>query len=435
VRLRTRIALLTALATAVAVVAVSASAWFLARHQAVVAVDGLLDDRAAAIVGSGPGRRRPPVLTEDVLVQFITPRGVVVNPTGTVLPVTAGDLEVAAGDRASVRRSDTVEDVPVRILTVSASHLPSGGAVMLARPLTEVDDSLARLGRALVVLSGLGVLVAGLGGLIVAGRAMRPVARLTEAAEHVAETEDLDAVIEVDRQDELGRLAQSFNLMLGSLATSRRQQRRLVTDASHELRTPLTALKTNLEVLRRVGTIEPGERERILDDVIFEADELATLVGELVDLATDEHEFGSPEVVDLTEAVTRVAARETRRSGRDVTVVGDGSRVVMVPALLDRVVGNLVGNALKFSPRSEGVEIVVSGGRIEVLDRGPGVPDADKEAVFERFYRSDEARTLPGNGLGLSIVKAVVERHGGSVRVEDREGGGARFVVELPEAD
>ena len=434
-RLRTRIALLTALATAVAVVAVSASAWFLARHQAVVAVDGLLDDRAAVIVGSGPVRRRPPVLTEDVLVQFITPGGVVVNPTGTVLPVTTDDLEVASGSRSSVRRSDTIEGVPVRILTVPASHLPSGGAVMLARPLTEVDDSLARLGRALVLLSGLGVVVAGLGGLIVAGRAMRPVARLTEAAEQVAETEDLEAVIEVDREDELGRLAQSFNRMLGSLATSRRQQQRLVTDASHELRTPLTALKTNLEVLRRVETIEPEERGRILDDVIFEADELANLVGELVDLATDEHEFGSPEVIDLTEAVARVAAREGRRSGREVTVVGDRSRVEMVPALLDRVVGNLVGNALKFSPRSDRVEIVVSQGRIEVLDRGPGIPDADKEAVFERFYRSDEARTLPGNGLGLSIVKAVVERHGGTVHIEDREGGGARFVVAFPEVD
>ena len=172
----------------------------------------------------------------------------------------------------------------------------------------EVDELLAGLWRISIQIFVIGV-GAGISGFVIAGRVVRPVKRLTEAANDVAVTQDVDQPIEVQRDDEFGQLAASFNQMLSALSASREQQHRLVTDASHELRTPITSLRTNLEHIQRSASIPENERQEILDDVLFELDELTGLVTELVELATDRHQMDDPSLVELDDLVDVVVQR------------------------------------------------------------------------------------------------------------------------------
>jgi two-component system sensor histidine kinase MprB len=264
-------------------------------------------------------------------------------------------------------------------------------------------------------------------GWVVADRVLRPVARLAAATEQVAETRRFDADLRVEGSDELGALARSFNSMLSTLRASREQQERLVRDANHELRTPLTSLRTNVDVLRRRGDVlMEQERESIIEEMDAEVRELTTLVTELVTLATNSGTM-SPEdfvEVDVAELVRESAARTIRRTGREIVVEGaDRACVMGDPTGLERAVGNLIGNAVKFSPTDMPIEIVVSATSVEVKDRGPGIVEEEQDRVFDRFYRSDRTRTMPGSGLGLAIVAEVAAAHGGAVHVRNRSGG------------
>jgi two-component system sensor histidine kinase MprB len=207
-----------------------------------------------------------------------------------------------------------------------------------------------------------------------------------------------------------------------------------VQDAGHELRTPLTSLRTNVYALRRSDQLSPEERARTLDDLEGEAEELTRLINEVVELAADER--GDEPVVELRldELVQRVAARAAQRSGRQVQVSAEGTVVVGRPVALERAVGNLVGNAVKFDPTGP-IEVRCAAGTVEVADRGPGIDDADLPHVFDRFYRATAARSRPGSGLGLAIVADVVTRHGGRVRARNRDGGGAVVGFSLPGPD
>ncbi len=328
---------------------------------------------------------------------------------------------------------------------------------MVASPLDEVDANVAGLRNALAVVAAIGVAGAGLLGFLVAGRAIRPVRRLTDAARNVAQTQDLDQPIELERDDELGELARSFNAMLEALALSRAQQHRLVTDAGHELRTPLTSIRTNIELLARaeqaaaqpaaatasdapvgdaVVALDSDERRQMLDDVQFELDQLTELVNELVELATDQRSQGEPERVDLAELAASVVDRHRRRTETDFVTAFESCEVVANAALVERAIGNLVDNAVKWSPPGEAIEISVSAvgqeAHVRVRDRGPGIPAAQRETVFERFYRAPEARGQPGSGLGLSIVDYVARSHNGSVSVIDTDGPGASVEIRLP---
>ncbi|NOX29966.1 MAG: HAMP domain-containing protein [Actinobacteria bacterium] len=438
-KLRTRVAVLTAAVTAITVVLVSVSVWAIANRQLVGTVDDQLDERAESIGPSGqrgPGR----FLAGDVAQQLILDNGVV--STGELVIVPNDDDFAVANGRASRSRSTTTgvtdggEEVSVRVLTVRAHGTAFRApvrAVMLARPLTEVEESLARLRRALVVLSSVGVVIAGLAGLLIADRAMRPIGRLTRAVEDVARTTDLDTEIAVERTDELGRLAGSFNAMLGALRKSRDQQERLVYDASHELRTPLTSLRTNIEVLQRVEHLSFEERAPVLDDVLLELDELTSLVTELVDLATDQHEAADVERIDLGLLVTMVVERHRRRTDLTIELTSSECEIIGAPALVERAVSNLIDNAIKFSPDAGTVRVSVVSGRVMVSDEGPGIAAADRDSVFERFWRADEARAMPGSGLGLSIVAQVAHTHGGSVAVVDGQTTGATIELVFPE--
>jgi two-component system sensor histidine kinase MprB len=276
----------------------------------------------------------------------------------------------------------------------------------------------------------------------VASAGLRPVQRLTSATERVARTGDLRP-IPVTGDDELARLTESFNTMLAALTESMERQRRLVADAGHELRTPLTSLRTNLDLL--VASGQPGAPELsaqdqadIYVDVRAQIAELSTLVGDLVELARDDAPQVVHEPVEMVEVVERALDRARRRATNlDFEVTLQPWSLLGDSNALERAVLNLLDNAAKWSPPGGTVRVesrVDPDGllTLTVADQGPGIADSDLPHVFERFYRSTEARTLPGSGLGLAIVRQVAERHGGTAHAAHRPEGGALMSFRLP---
>jgi len=431
-------------AVALAVILVSASAFFLARTQMRSVIDESLLERIALAPrnesASGMMRRVGPLLLTgaagdllrlDQYVQVVFVDGSILAPTGQnlVLPVGDHDVAIAAGSEHGIIRDVFVDGVHLRMVTGPAGD---GQAVQYARPLTEIDQTLVKLALVLGLVGAFGVALAAALGMVVSRSSLAPVSALTATAEHVAETQDLEARIEIDRDDEIGRLAAAFNMMLGALQTSREQQRRLVADASHELRTPLTSLRTNIEFLAKAEEMGGDDRSALMDDMSFEMRELSSLVGEMVELATDSKSGDEPlEGVDLTETVTEVVVRARRRTGRTIEVSGNAGQIAGRPNSLQRAVSNLIDNAHKWSPPEAPVLITLSPGRVEVADSGPGIATEDLAHVFDRFYRATEARSLPGSGLGLSIVKEVVENHGGTVFAFNRDGAVVGFEIPI----
>ena len=199
-------------------------------------------------------------------------------------------------------------------------------------------------------------------------------------------------------------------------------------NAGHELRTPLTSLRTNVSVMSRFAELSPSSQQRLLDDVTGETRELTNLINELVELAMDRRDDENAEPVDLSALVGKVAAMFEHRSKRTIVVRADPDVVVLGrPKALERAISNLLDNALKFDTGSGAVGVSVTGDRVEVSDRGPGIDPDDSPKIFDRFFRADAARSMPGSGLGLAIVAEVAAVHGGVGFVEARAGGGARI--------
>ena len=269
-------------------------------------------------------------------------------------------------------------------------------------------------------------------GLAVSQAALAPVRRLTRATEKVTETRDLSERIEAHGEDELSRLAASFNSMLAALEESDRAKRQLVSDASHELRTPLTSLRTNIEVLARDRKMPAEEREKLLNDVVAQLSEMTALVTELVELARGQAHPVEAEDVRLDLLVGEVVEK-ARRDYPQVEFVNDLQPYELhgVPSTIARAVSNLLDNAAKWSPPGAKVEVTVRDGQVIVRDHGPGIDDDDLPYVFDRFYRAPAARKLPGSGLGLAIVKQVAEAHGGGVGAERHADGGTLMRLRL----
>ena len=447
--LRWRLVAVFALLGALAIGAATLTAWLSTSNELRGEVDTFLLRRGEEIIDGrrqlpqGPGDfgdgrgggppGAPATFAPDVITQVLDEDGTVAQTLGVDLPVDEGDVAVATGEDQSRLRTVTVDGVEVRVLT---GHLQSGGAVQIARELTETNDVLAALGGRLLLITLTGAALAGAVGWLVARRITGPVRALADTAEEVAATQDLSTTIPVQGDDEVGRLARSFNTMLGALADSRRQQHQLVQDASHELRTPLTSLRTSAELLERGHDIDPEERARLLAVIAAESKELSELVTELVDLATEQRTEEPFSPVALDELVGRVVRLSRDRTGRDVSLDADPVTVDGNAALLERVVRNLLDNADKFTPPGEPVEVAVrpDGDRavLTVRDHGAGIPVEDQERVFDRFYRSAATRTLPGSGLGLAIVAQVVTDHGGSALAAEADDGGAVIVIDLP---
>ena len=366
---------------------------------------------------------------------------VVRSAKGVSLPVDAGTRALAAHRGKPFFTDADVKGIHLRMLAESLGH---GRAVQFAQPLTEVDSLLSRLRLILALVVVGGIALAALLGRLVAGAAVQPLKRLTEATEHVALTQDLSGRMAPSGGDELGRLARSFNSMLDALEQSMsaldasvHAQRQLVADASHELRTPVTSLRTNIEILQQQGEfMEPEDSRRLLGDVVEQIEELTMLMNDLIDLARGEEPPAEAEEVRLDLLTRELAERVARRAPDTPLHVQLQPTIVNgVPARLERAVGNLVDNAVKYSPPGEPVEVRLRAGELSVRDHGPGISAEDLPHIFDRFYRGAEARGRPGSGLGLAIVRQLAIQQGGSVTAEPAPGGGTLMRLRLPGAE
>lgn len=450
--LRLKLVLALTLLASVATTAIGIVSYTTTRHELQETVDLSLDEAArlfqrqpslgdldndgdgSVLPGTGPvgvpGRDHLRSF-QQVLFQKLDANGEVqVFGQTDELPVSDADRAVAASSDpgARVRFDVTIDGVPYRMLTVKADR----GAVQLARSLAESQRSVERILRSTLIAVVIVALLSALLGLLIARQVTRRLLRLTSVAGEVAQTGRLDVGVPVDGADETGQLGRAFSAMLAALQASKREQHQLVQDAGHELRTPLTSLRTNVSVLRRrYDQLPVDSRDQLLADLDSETRELTDLVNELVELATDGRDDETLQPVRLTDVAERAAARARRRFGRDVVVTGDESVVDGRPNGLERATQNLIDNACKFAPVGP-IEVSVSAGTVAVRDHGPGLVESDVPHLFDRFYRSVEMRSQPGSGLGLSIVKSVVDSHGGTVFARNSEGGGALLGYTLP---
>ena len=379
--------------------------------------------------------------------QIVTDTGAVWAPAGDVglLAPSATAIEVAHGAAGAAASAGTagaggsvsasysfarVNGIEAMVLT---EPLAPGLAVQVAEPMTATNEEVATVGETLGLLSAIGVAAATLLGWAVARAGLAPVARLASVAEEVTLTGDPSRRVEVQRRDELGRLATSFNAMLSELQRSLDAQRRLVSDASHELRTPLASLRLNADLLAAHPEMPAAERAEVLDRITAQAAELSRLVASVTDLARGEPPSKDRSRVRL-DAVTSEALDAARRDWpmtefdadlADCTVEGSADRLRVA-------VKNLLDNAAKFGPPEGPVQVRLADGELTVRDHGPGIAPDDLPFVFDRFYRALSSRGAPGAGLGLAVVREIALGHGGEVAAEAARGGGTLMRLTFP---
>ena len=332
------------------------------------------------------------------------------------LPVSSDDRELATSGGSPEFSDVDAQGISLRVLT---QPLAAGGAVQVARSLEDTDHTLNTLIIILAAVSAGGIALAAALGPVVARTALAPAGEVSDAAEEVARTHDLTHRIEVRGDDELGRLAASFNEMMAGLERSEAAQRRLVADASHELRTPLATLRTNIETLGRSEDLDPEERKRLVADLTQELEEMTDLVGDVVELARAPGEDAIARRDVALDELTRDAIERAERRAREMEFVEDlhPSLVHADAQRLGRAISNMLDNAWKWSPPGGRIDVSVDGGRVTVRDHGPGFPAGDLDRVFDRFWRADDARGRPGSGLGPGDRPA---RRGGARRERHR---------------
>jgi two-component system sensor histidine kinase MprB len=454
--LRSRLTILTAAAVAVAVAAAALACWLITRNELNAQLDRSLHQgqevamrnlrppaRFQCQPDQLPGSGQYGINPSNVLAQLVGSDGTVCSVTGQgTFPATEADRALASSPpQASVTHTVRADGHKLRVYTTGTGKMLDSGqpvALSVARPLSDVTDPLTTLAWVLLAVAGIGVVGAASAGLLIAQAGLRPVDTLTQTVEHVARTEDLSVRIPVEGKDEIARLSASFNAMTAALASSRDRQQQLIADAGHELRTPLTSLRTNIELLERSEAtgraIPPEDRSALLASVKAQMTELAALIGDLQELSRPD---AGPtlQVVALHE-VTDTALSRARLRGPDLKIVADVAPwfVRSEAAGLERAIVNLLDNAVKFSPPGGEVEVRLRGGLLTVRDHGPGIPAEELPHVFERFWRSPSARSLPGSGLGLSIVARTAQRAGGEVSLTPAPGGGTLASLRLPGA-
>ena len=326
---RARLTLVAAAAVALAVIAASAVVWFVVKDTLYDQVDNRLRARAQEIttgpqpirVEETPDGRRYIEVERNILgsggyIQVVSSDGTALRTFEETQPLPVGRraLETAQRGEGTFFSNSKVGETDVRVFTTPAQDSTGRNyAIQVAQPLTDVNHTLDRVTLLLVLIAAFGIGIAVALGLRRLDAALAPVRRLTEASEKVAATRDLSERIDADGRDELSRLALSFNSMLGALEESTRAQRQLVADASHELRTPLTSLRTNIEVLATERTLPPGERQRLLSDVVEQLGEMTTLISELIELAREEQSPEAQEDVRL-DLIAADAVERTRRN-------------------------------------------------------------------------------------------------------------------------
>lgn len=419
---RLRVTLLAAVAIALVVVGTASAVLIVARHQLRSQVDRALKAQVGVFSETHHGLFGVPYV-------FLSSNGTIVGPNPFGIPITTAERRVASGGTDNYFGDQHISGVHARVYAESVT----GGAIVVAASLQATDRALSRIRFWIFLIGGVGIALAAGVAALVAAAALTPIRRLTAAAESVAATGSLAERVEVSGDDELGRLAARFNEMLEALERSVGAQRRLVADASHELRTPLTAVRTNLDLLRE-GKLPADEAQRALDESSVELDGLTTLVADLVELARGEERKLRVEEVHLDDLVATVVERAKSRAPQMTFVTSLApAQVSADPVLLERAISNLIDNAVKWSPAGGPVEITVRGGEVVVTDHGPGIAEEDLPRIFDRFYRAATARSKPGAGLGLAIVREAATAHGGTATVENAANG-ARFRLTLPVA-
>ncbi|CUR54861.1 ATP-binding region, ATPase domain protein [metagenome] len=444
--LASRVTLLTTMAVGLSVAFVALGAYLTVRMQTQSTLDSSLVVRAetaakqsaftiktntgevfnAAALGANAGDVRIVIIDRTGEAQGLGP--------GPDIKPDSPDFAVLEREQDQAIRTVLVDGLHYRVVTVPTD---TGGALMLAQSLESQDQVLGRLGLVMLLFGLVGMIAAGLAGWAVARNGLRPVRLLTESVEEIARTERL-STLPVEGDDEVARLAGAFNSLVSSVDASRNRQRQLVADAGHELRTPLTSLRTNLDLLAQAdgaGGLPPDARRELLGDVRAQIEELTTLIGDLIELAREAPSGPVVEPVDLAEVVERALAR-VRLRAPGVRFETQLARWVVrgESSALERAVTNLLDNAAKWSPPGGQVTVRLSDGVLSVADQGPGISEADLPHIFDRFYRSTESRAMPGSGLGLSIVRQVAERHGGSTRATSGPDGGALVTLKIPGA-
>ncbi len=324
--------------------------------------------------GQFPGAVKPaPFGAASGYVQFISSSGQVYVPGGQAstprIAVTAGDRAIAAAGSGSSLSDRSVNGTRLRVLAVASSP---GNAVLIARPLTEVEHELSNLLLILLLIGAGGIVLAAILGTLVARTALAPIGRFTEQTETLSGSLDLSRRLDVTGRDELGRLAESFNGTLDALEHSVAAQRHLVADASHELRTPITSLRANIQTLGEADRLPPEEQASLRADIVAELDDLTALVADVVELARGADPADSLDEVRLDEVVES-AVQSARRRGElryeldlePTLAVGPGDRI-------GRAVSNLIDNARRWSPEGGEVEVKLKRGVLTVRDHGPG---------------------------------------------------------------
>ena len=400
-------------------------------------------DRGSSPNGGYPGERfgGPGGFPENVqpapfgaasgYVQFISPRGTVAVPGGqgaspAKIAITALDRVIAGRGSGRSLTDRSVKGTALRVLTLGTG---SRGAVLVARPLTEVEHELGRLLLILALIGGGGIVLAALLGTLVARTALAPIARFTRRTETLTGNLDLSRRLEVEGRDELARLAESFNATLDALERSVQAQRHLVADASHELRTPISSLRANIQILGEAERLPASEQEGLRRDIVEELDELTALVSDVVELARGAAPDASVDDVRLDQVVEGAVKRTRRRGDLSFELNLEPTVVRGQADRINRAVSNLLENARRWSPADGAVEIALKDGVLTVRDHGPGFKESDLPFVFDRFYRAENARKLPGSGLGLAIVRQAAEATGGFAEARNAPGGGALLRV------
>jgi len=374
-----------------------------------------------------------------------------------VLAITPDDVVAVRGGAGRYREGE-LQDERVRVHAAPLSvQGRTVGVIQVARSLRSIDQALDQLR----LFAGAGLLIAmGLSGLVVwltAAAALQPLERVIETAEAIGSSGDLGRrVPPAVSDDEVGRMASTFNRMLdrleastsalweayGKVGTALDAQRRFVADASHELRTPLTTIRNNIGLLRSFSQVTPEDREAALVQMGQEAERMSRLVQDLLALARADTGQAEPRttvalapLVKDVVAQARVVSAGNHRITADVRQAGE---VVGDPDALRQVTLLLLDNAMKYAPAKGRIQVRLESRdgevALSVADNGVGIDPEDMPHIFERFYRADRSRRAGGTGLGLAIAKGIVEQHGGDIDVESKPGKGAIFTVRLPKA-
>lgn len=358
------------------------------------------------------------------------------------LPLSSEALQNALHGIPTFETVEGLEKYPVRILTVpviQAGHLTR--LVQVGMSLQSIAETRTRF---LLIMAGLlpvGVIFAGLGGWLLAHRALKPVDRMTEAAKRIGAEHLKERIHETGAGDELDRLAATLNRMFERLDTAFSQIRLFTANASHELQTPLTILKGELEVGLR-SPREPREYQEILESALEEIDRINRLVEGLLLLARNEAGVLRMDLrqLDLMEILEEVYNRLKPLADMHGVGLRFGS-LEPVPVQgdrqhLERLFFNLIENGIKYTKPGGHVMLSLKKGDdqaiAEVSDTGTGMTDTEREKIFQPFYRSPEALTQKGVGLGLSIAQSIASAHGGQIQVESAPGEGSTFRVLLP---